>query len=237
LRIAGDGSDRFGVPTTGKKTRPAVRKSDGHKFRPRPDKKTVVQIPKTPKKQAASKKGTRPSTVYEYAAGDGMVRVGKKTIELMKGEVNFDDWTDEELVMGAKARSYNKKGEPQFSRIPQVIPLAVYQELANRVISRAQHKFVAELKYAIDAMMELVKETDTDVVPANVRRQAAEYIIDRVMGKATEHVEAKVTVEAPWEKIMATAIVNDKEQIEQMEQLAIEEQKEEDIVEGELVSE
>lgn len=155
-----------------------------------------------------------------------MVRVGRTTVQIMKGGEDLSTWTDEELMRGARMKT---------SRIPNVIPMAIYVELINRVTSQVRHRFAAELTVAVEQHMRLIKRRDT---PPAVKLKAIELLYDRVMGKTPDHVVLH-DADAPWRKLVASAIVGEASQVEEAmaELQSSGVVSEGEIVEGEIVEE
>jgi len=124
---------------------------------------------------------------------------------MLDGKEDFTTWTTEELLRGARMDVSNR-------HVPHVIPIMAHQELARRVVSHAQHRFVAELEYALQKHMEIIKYMDAED-PTAVQWAAVKEIEDRVLGKATERHE--VTMDAPFVEAFAASIVGSMEQAEE----------------------
>lgn len=168
------------------------------------------------KEPRKSPKAKGQGSLRKWKDGTGEVRVGRTVVKLMEGEEDCSSWTDEELMRGAPL---------SVKRLPHVIPLMVYQELVKRIISKAQHRFAAELEMAIGKHIAIIKHIDPkDVTPT--QWAAIRELEDRVMGKAAEHV-VHHDGDAPWKKLVAESIVSSVEQIPE----------EGEIVEGEVVEE
>lgn len=182
-----------------------------------------------PRKAATIPKRRRPSTgksvVRKWKDGSGEVRVGRTVVDLMTGETDYppEMWTDEELLRGAPKST---------ARPPHVIPMVVYNELIRRVMSEVRHRFAAELEVAVDAHIKLIRNKKT---PPQVRMVAIRELYDRVLGKPTEHVAIMTDGDAPWMKLMATAIVGNEAQAQEVE--GKKEIVEAEVVEGEVVDE
>lgn len=204
----------------------AKAKKKGKRPNPDPNKEKGRRGWKPPNKQRMANGGT----VHTWATGQGHVNVGKGTIDVLTGKEDLTKWSDEELMMGLRPhnnRSGNRRG---MALQPRVIPVEIYQELASRIVSRVRHRFAAELEYAVNEHIKIIK-APFDVVPASVKLKAIELLYDRVMGKAEEHVQIDVR-NTKWHRAIAMGIVA-------TEQQAIEAAKNEaeDIVEGEIVDE
>lgn len=147
----------------------------------------------------------RKSVSRRYSDGTATVKVGREVVKQLDGKEDFSQWTTEELLRGARM-------DVTDLHLPHVIPIMAHQELARRVVSKAQHRFVAELEYAIGKHMEIIKAMDPDE-PTSVQWAAIKEIEDRVLGKATERHE--VTMDAPFVEAFAAAIVGSMEQAEE----------------------
>lgn len=187
-------------------------------------------------------KKRQPRKVVRFKSGGGQVRITEKQVRIIEGEENLDDWTIEELIEGRRG-----KGRP-----PTVIPIVIHQELARRVITEARHQYVANLGYAVEKHMAIIRGIEmeerqvpggkkgekewvaVDVTPVQLKAILA--LEDRVMGQPREQVDVNIAVEKPYEKLMASAIVPNKAALEELEQeQAKAEPGEEEIIEGELV--
>ena len=116
------------------------------------------------------------------------------------GEEDLSKWTVKELLEGWPT---GRKGQA-----PMNIPIAVHQELARRVISTAQFRFIAELQYAVSVHMEILKNPEAG---DRTRLDAVKLLYERVLGAPDQKVDMHVTVDAPWQKMMAEAVVSEKE--------------------------
>jgi hypothetical protein len=185
-----------------------VKSPKGHHYTPRPKNERKVEM-----KDANGNKKSR--TIYENGAnGAGMVAVGRKQIDILTGKDDLSDWTDEELMKGSRGRGV----------APTIIPAVVHQELARRIMTRAQHTFVAELTYAIQKHMEIIENKSGEVDPRTELR-AIEMLYERVLGRPTESITIKPGGEQEdWMKLMVKAIVPSREEAEK-----------DDIIEGEVV--
>lgn len=153
-------------------------------------------------KNGRTKKGTpRKSVHYKDKRGRGMVLVGKGTTDMLEGKVDVSTWTDEELIRGAPMST---------SHVPHVIPLVVHQELQKRVMSEARHRMAAELEYAIEKHIQIIKAIDPSQ-PSGPQVKALEMLYDRALGKPDEHITHTID-ESPFMKALANAVVGTEEQ-------------------------
>lgn len=132
--------------------------------------------------------------------GGATVRVGKATVDLLEGLDDVKDWSDEELLAGHR---HNIK------RPPNVIPMGVYLELMNRVLSRAKFYFVAELEVAMKKHMEIIANIDAgnpDKPVTMVQWLAIKEVYERVMGSPEQKVTVGLEPES-WKAAIANALV------------------------------
>ena len=191
---------------------------------------TAVQGKRIPRKRSGKKtvknkggkKSVGKSVVHVGKNGNaGYVKVGRTTIGLMTGEIDVSTWTDEELLAGKPKN---------VRRTPHVIPTVVYNELIGRIMARVRHKFAAELEVAVQEHMKIIRDED---VPAAVRLAAIRELYDRVMGKAPDHVVLHDGGSAPWQRLTATAIVGN---VDQVEDALADDIEDGEIIEGEVVN-
>jgi len=166
--------------------------------------------------------------VQQLSSGGAMVRIKKSQSDIIEGKDNLEEWSLEELIVG------RRKGH---GRMPAVIPIEVHQELARRVLMEAKHNYVANLGYAVDKQMAIMKGIKmeerqvhgakkgvtelvaVDVTP--VQYKAVVDTIERVMGMPHEQVDINIAVEKPYEKLLASAIVSDAAALAEMEEANI----------------
>lgn len=144
--------------------------------------------------------------------GTSSMQVSRTTTAILTGREDLSEWSDEELERGQRR---GKDGK--FRKPPTVIAKAVHDELVKRRMSRAYDLLRASTYDAVQVLVEVAKDENADT---GVRVKAAELILDRTLGKAPQHVT--LDVNAPWQKLMAQAIVSSVEE-------------EEDVVDGEVV--
>lgn len=124
---------------------------------------------------------------------DVELRVSGRTAKLISGELDVDELDDEEL-----ARGYCKDKRGNFGgRPPVVIPRVLFNRMQRELFKRFDEKLKSGLVDALDVILNIARDPDVD---ATNRRQAAQYVIDRVMGKTPEKVT--VVQEDPWETII-----------------------------------
>lgn len=132
--------------------------------------------------------------------GTATLRAGKATLDLLEGKDDVREWSDKELLQGHR---------DNVRRPPNMVPMAVYQELANRVMSKARFYWVAELEVAMTKCFEIVKNidaTDKDRKVTMVEWLAIKEIFERVMGSPEQKVTIGLEPES-WKSAIANALV------------------------------
>lgn len=164
-----------------------------------------------------------PRKLRRLSSGGAVVRIKKSQADIMEGKDNLEEWSLEDLIIGRKGRS----------KLPNLIPIEVHQELARRVLMDAKHQYVANLGYAVEKQMAIMKgikmvkrqvpgakkgtyELVAEDVTA-VQYKAVQDTIERVMGMPREQVDINIAVEKPYEKLLASAIVPDAAALAEME--------------------
>lgn len=121
----------------------------------------------------------RPPALRRDADGRAYVRVSPRMADLIAGETDLSQWTDEEVVRG-QARS--KRGMFE-GRPPSVVPRALYEEFVRRQLEKGFSQLMADLPELVAVMLDLAKDETLD--PA-LRLRAADMALDRVLGKPRE---------------------------------------------------
>jgi hypothetical protein len=132
--------------------------------------------------------------------GTSTVRVGRATTALLEGTDDVREWSDKELLQGHR---------DNIRRPPNMVPMAVYQELANRVMSKARFYWVAELEVAMTKCFQIVKNidpNDKDRKVTMVEWLAIKEIFERVMGSPEQKVTIGLEPES-WKAAIADALV------------------------------
>jgi len=174
----------------------------------------------TAQQRKTAKKKRRPATVRtKRNDGSGTILVGRQTLAVLEGEEDLSSWTDEELIAGRKHNGKNGNGRA----LPAIVPIRVHQELVSRVTQQARHTFAAELKYAVEKHMKIIKHIDEED-PTPVQLKAIAMLYERILGKPVEHVALYNGGEVPgWKKAVTAGIVGTMEDGE--------------VIEGEIVGE
>jgi hypothetical protein len=127
------------------------------------------------------------------------VRVGKTNLAILNGEHDLSLWDDEELIRGQRRdRNGRWSGRP-----PKVVPSAVHAELVRRRLSKAGEVLRESLVDAVTLLRQVVQDEDAQ---NSDRIKAANLIMDRVLGKAPEHVTFTLQEEPPWAVAIRAAI-------------------------------
>lgn len=148
------------------------------------------------------------------------VRLSKNSADILDG--NPSDWTDEELLRGQrKSKRGRWEGKP-----PQVVPMAVHQELIRRRYFSGE----AEIREAVLPAAQYIAAVVRGTEKADTGRlKACEMVLERFFGKPRQYIDLDVTqTEAPWQKALNLAIVGSLEQASQR-------QLEEKIVDAEVI--
>lgn len=120
----------------------------------------------------------------------------------------IEEWDMEELARG---RPRNKAGNFQGPKPRWVTPL-IAKEAQDRLRVLTKAEIGAAVEDAIRVMVDLMKNEETDydgkpLVSANVRLQAATYVMDQIIGKPTASVEVSGNV--VLESLFASVVVNE----------------------------
>lgn len=156
-------------------------------------------------RRAALHPGSAPpaTTAQRQAAVTGSgksISLGKTNAAILNGDEDVSLWTDEELLRGQRK---GKNGR-WTGRKPKVVPTAVHHELTRRRMGQAYELMREDLVAAVQVLGSIVKDTEAS---NRDRLRAAELIMDRVLGKATERVEVKLAPE-PWEQLLVGSVVD-----------------------------
>ena len=136
--------------------------------------------------------------------GREIVTIGVGSAAVLRGEDDINTWDDEELAMGRRrdANGYFT-GKP-----PRLIPAACYTELKRRQVFDAEStlgKAVAEASAYLANVARGIEE------PNMGRIRACESLLDRVVGKPKERIEAQLSVQAqvetlPWVQALRQSV-------------------------------
>jgi hypothetical protein len=186
---------------------PAKKKKKTEKVR----EPKMIPEPKRMKKRSRIAGGPG---VRAQANGTGVVRISRANVNIMTGKEDLTQWSDEDLIRGYRKGMTRGHREP----VPKVIPREVFEELCNRILYYAKHTMVAELRYAVEKHIEIIKMIDSEN-PTGPQIKAIEMLYERVLGKPTEHVAVYSGGELqPWQQAVATGIVGSAEDIPELEE-------------------
>ena len=123
----------------------------------------------------------------------------------MAGEIKVEDLTLEELRNGA----INDEGYDYARRPPELIPRAFQQAVTREYQISLRQKFELMAARAIDVIGEVMEKGEGEQYDqysraGTGRLKAAQEIVNRVLGKVPDKVEATVAL-TPWEQLAAGA--------------------------------
>ena len=126
---------------------------------------------------------------------------------MLDGTRDVSEWDDEELYEG-KIR--NVKGHFSGPK-PRLVPHSVHAELVKRNLGWVKHEFAHSLPKAMAVLNRIMDSPSAENAD---KLKAAEIVINRVMGKASEKLDINLgMVEAPWQKALRIAIVGTQQQL------------------------
>lgn len=129
----------------------------------------------------------------------GYVKINERQRQLQAGEINLDDLDEEELVRGrlkGPDGKFHGSGSDFVSR-------AMYQKMTSELFKRANDAMKTNLVDAVKTLTDIMNGAEMD--PKD-RMKAAQWIVERVMGKMPETVT--VRQDAPWQSIL-TKVTNE----------------------------
>ena len=109
---------------------------------------------------------------------------------LATGDIKVDDLSWDELK-GGFIYQRDADGKILDKLEPEFLPRTMYQQITRALIMRAEHQFREHYDDALKAIVELVENPRT---PARERLAAAQYIIERCIGKIPDKQLVDVTV-------------------------------------------
>jgi hypothetical protein len=131
--------------------------------------------------------------------GRAPVTVGATTAAILAGEIDLSEWDDDEIMRGQR-----KSKDGRFhGRPPKVVAQAVHEERHKRFFQRGVMLLRTNASKAAEYLIRVVGD---ESVPHSDRIKAATFIIERVYGRAPEHVA--IAIEEPaWMKALKDSIV------------------------------
>lgn len=156
-------------------------------------------------------------------SGRGLATVAKTQVGVINGDEDLGTWTEEELERGQRRGS-----DGRFRKPPVLIARQVHDELVRRRLAKAYDLLRESVYDAVALLREII--TDAEADPA-LRLRASELVMDRVMGRAPTHIDVDVqTNSAPWQRLVASAIVATEDQARELV-----EGGDSELVEGEVI--
>jgi hypothetical protein len=137
----------------------------------------------------AKKNRSRDPRLPESQVDDEERLIAEKILDL-------DDWDNEELIRG-----YRRNRSGRFGQPPTYVPREIQQEAFRRLIGRGERKMKTAYIEAVEALVDLAHNADSE----KVKLDAIKTLMERVVGKVPDIV--RVSQEAPWEAMLADAIV------------------------------
>lgn len=160
------------------------RASDGKKKNPA---KTAEELKK--KGLSASKKQARARARRAHARQQ---RIGAE-VDLMYKPL--DEWDEEELAQGVPRELWGRKKAGQLAWMPR----AVHEQIVERYQTIMRSKIQELSLPAIKQMQALLENEEVDrrgrpIVSANVKLSIIQMLIEHVVGKPTQRIEADLSV-------------------------------------------
>lgn len=135
----------------------------------------------------------------------GYVRVNPRMAAILRGEVDMSELDDEELARG---QLRNKAGNFQGGA-PQMVPREMYTRMMNELFKRANDQMKTNLVKAVEVLTAIATDENADPKDA---MKAAQWIIERVMGKTPENVI--VSQDKPWQSLLVNVTANNPQDYE-----------------------
>lgn len=135
------------------------------------------------------------------AQDEDRTTAGERWQMLLDGRLTVHDLDDEEV-----SNMTVRQKDGALARKRKMIPSHLAQQFHREIINRAESKFRTALGDAVKVLAEIA--TDPDASDA-VRVQAADKIINRVMGKPVETV--RIEGESKWDGLLGEALDVDRE--------------------------
>lgn len=134
----------------------------------------------------------------------GYVRVNPKMAAILRGDIDVADLDDEEL-----ARGELRGKDGKFHRGPRMVPRDMYTKMMNELFKRANEQMKTNLVDAVKVLTAIATDPDADPKDA---LKAAQWIIERVMGKTPDNVIVKQ--DAPWQSLLVNVTANNPQDYE-----------------------
>ena len=128
--------------------------------------------------------------------------LGAGSTAVLSGQDDIATWDDEELAMGRRRdKNGNFTGKP-----PRLIPAVCYTELKQRQVFDAESTLGKKVAAAAQYLADVAEGVEE---PKAGRMRACEILLDRVVGRPTERITAKVDMSienAPWAVALRNSI-------------------------------
>jgi hypothetical protein len=124
------------------------------------------------------------------------IEVYNEDVMVANGQLDLDDWSDEEL-----ARGYRRMRTGKWGPAPKYVPREVLQEGYRRIVKKHKDLILGSFVEATKELVDLAKGAESE----KVKLAAAKELIDRVMGKVPEKLAISAGDE-PWQEFLADSI-------------------------------
>lgn len=159
--------------------------------------------------------------------GREIVTIGVGSASVLRGEDDVSTWDDLELAMGRRRdKNGHFTGKP-----PRLIPSACYAELKHRQVFDAESALGKRVASAAEYLADVAEGVEE---PNAGRMRACEILLDRVVGKPTERITAKVDMSienSPWAVALRNSIRGTRAEVIEATSTEVDD----DIVDAELV--
>jgi hypothetical protein len=138
--------------------------------------------------ELASRRGQRRGYI-KNPEGSGSIRTSRAAMDVFDPDFDLGELDDEELLRGRK-RDVNGGW---MGKNPRAIPADYHRRAMKELFRRAELQLQVHLPAATKALTNIATGDDVDTAQ---QRMAAQWVIERVMGKTPEKVE--ITKSDPW---------------------------------------
>jgi hypothetical protein len=149
---------------------------------------TGEDVEMTVEDELASRRGQRRGYI-KNPEGSGTIRTSRTVMDVFDPEFDLEELDDEELLRGRKR---DVEGGWRGNN-PRAIPADYHRRAMKELFRRAELQLQVHLPAATKALTEIATGSDVDTAQ---QRMAAQWVIERVMGKTPDKVE--ITKADPW---------------------------------------
>jgi hypothetical protein len=149
---------------------------------------TGEDVEMTGEDELASRRGQRRGYI-KNPEGSGTIRTSRTVMDVFDPEFDLEELDDEELLRGRKR---DVEGGWRGSN-PRAIPADYHRRAMKELFRRAELQLQVHLPAATKALTNIATGDDVDTAQ---QRMAAQWVIERVMGKTPDKVE--ITKADPW---------------------------------------